>query len=253
MNKVATYSLIGAGALALFSAAYIGFAKMHGAPMHELPVFGALFPAPEKPAESEAPVGDEHASAATEPAPPEHTEAPKPAPAAQLREQKADLFSMFQLQSPYSADELRALVDGLKTKNQEAERRLAEMTAKEELVRDRLETIAEREKSLERIKTELDQKERELTAREEEVKSEEQKKSDSEEKSAKALGALFGEGEVEVLAPRLASYGAKEAARILVTLDPERAKELLDALPQARWREFAEAYTKLVAARKTGH
>jgi predicted RNase H-like nuclease (RuvC/YqgF family) len=172
---------------------------------------------------------------------------------AEPREQKADLFSIFQLESPYSADELRALVDGLKAKNQDAERRLAELTAKEELIRDRLDTIAEREKALERIKTELDQKERELVAREDEVKSEEQKKTDSEEKSAKALGALFGDGDVEVLAPRLASYGSKEAARILVTLDPERAKELLDALPQARWREFAEAYTRLVADRKTGH
>jgi hypothetical protein len=235
---------------------------MNGAPMHELAVFGSLFPAPEKSAETDAHAGDEH-SAASEPAPVESaedeqatgehaTQAPKPPPA-HPREQKADLFSMVQLESPYSAEELRALVDGLKSKNHEAERRLAEMTAKDELIRDRLDTIAEREKTLERIRTELDQKERELAAREQEVKSEEQKKSDAEEKSAKALGALFGEGEVEVLAPRLASYGPKEAARILVTLEPERAKELLDALPQARWREFAEAYTKLVADRKTGH
>ena len=55
MKPAVQYSLIGVGALALFSGAYIGFAMVKGAPMHELPVFGALFPAAPEEAKS-----DEH-------------------------------------------------------------------------------------------------------------------------------------------------------------------------------------------------
>ena len=52
------------------------------------------------------------------------------------------------------------------------------------------------------------------------------------------------EGETEVLIQRLAGFSPEESAKILIRLTPARAKELLDALPNARWREFAEAYAR---------
>ncbi|MBI5432641.1 MAG: hypothetical protein HZA52_07415 [Planctomycetes bacterium] len=275
MNKVATLSLAGAGGLLLFSVAYIGFAKMNHVPLHTLPVFGSLFPKP--PAETdehgEPKAGDEHASAsgdehATETpndehgevatadphATPEHSAETKGHAAtkgASHGESKADLLGMFQFESPYSADELRELVETVERKNKELDRRMAELSTKEELVDDRLEAIEDRQKALDAMKTELEELQAELAARAEEVQRDGQKKSDEEQKTVKALGALFEEGEADALASRLIGYGPKEASKILATLSPERAKELLDALPQAKWREFAEAYTKTVAALKT--
>lgn len=270
MNKVATMSLAGAGGLFLFSVAYIGFAKMNGVPMHTLPVFGSLFPAP--PAE-EGEHGEEHASengehaaegaTGTEAADPhgevasgaEHGSKPAPtgthAPtkSSKSHEATADLLGAFKFDSPYTSDELRELVETLEKKNTELDRRMAELATKEELADDRLEAIEDRQKALDAMKTELEELQAELAARAEELQDETEKKTEVEQKSIKALGAMFEDGELDALASRLTTYGPKEAAKILVTLTPERAKELLDALPQAKWREFAEAYTKALAAK----
>jgi flagellar motility protein MotE (MotC chaperone) len=277
MNKVATISLASAGGLLLFSVAYIGFAKLNGVPMHTLPVFGSLFPAPP---ESEASEDEAHASGTAEG---EHGEKPaetnpeghgeevatnehgeKPIASAteshgashgsespRREEAKADVLGMFQFESPYTADELRELVSTLERRNKELDRRLAELANKEELADDRLEAIEDRQKALDTMKAELEELQAELAARAEELERDGQKKSDDEQKSVRALGALFEDGEPDALASRLVGYGPKEAAKILATLQPDRAKELLDALPQAKWREFAEAYTKTVAAQKT--
>lgn len=258
MNKVASISLAGAGGLMLFSVAYLGFAKMNHVPMHTLPVFGSLFPAPP---ESEGEHGksevaehgdqaptEEHGSEPTTPTKPVdegHAATPKHG------ETKADLLGVFQFEAPYSADELRELVATLERKNAELDRRMAQLASKEELVDDRLETIEERQKALDKMKAELEELQSELAARAEELDRDGEKKADEDKKSAKALGSLFVDGEVDALATRLVGYGPREAAKILATLEPDRAKELLDAIPQAKWREFAEAYTKTLAASKT--
>ena len=56
------------------------------------------------------------------------------------------------------------------------------------------------------------------------------------------------DGETELLVKRLAGFTPEEGAEILVRLDPVRAKELLDALPPANWRDFAEAYARATSA-----
>jgi hypothetical protein len=56
------------------------------------------------------------------------------------------------------------------------------------------------------------------------------------------MGPFFAEGDISDLAKRLVGYEAPAAAKILAKLSPERARELLDALPTAKWREYAEAY-----------
>ena len=73
MNKVATISLSAIGLSALFAVAFIGFAKVNGAPLHTLPVIGSLFPeeagehgtdehgtAPETAHGETSPAGDPH-------------------------------------------------------------------------------------------------------------------------------------------------------------------------------------------------
>jgi hypothetical protein len=264
MNKVAAISLASAGGLMLFSVAYLGFAKMNHVPMHTLPVFGSLFPAPPDGEDEHGPssvaehgdepyadpnVSDGHdAEATSHDAPPSEKHAPAPS---KHGEAKADLLGMFQFESPYTAEEMRELVETLERKNAELDRRMAQLATKEELVDDRLETIEERQKALDAMKAELEELQSELAARAEELDREGETKADEEKKSVKALGALFEDGEVDALATRLVGYGPREAAKILATLEPDRAKELLDAIPQAKWREFAEAYTKTAAAQKT--
>lgn len=260
MNKVAKMSLAGAGALFLFSVAYVGFASMNGVPMHTLPVFGSLFPAPPSSEHAQ----DAHGAAASADVPEaDHGEVAREtgqtdggasetgeSHARSSRATQADLLGAFQFDSPYEADELRDLVATLERKNAELDRRLAELATKEELVDDRLEAIEDRQKALDTMKAELEELQAELAARAEELQEGAEQKADVERRSVQALGALFEDGEVDALASRLVSYGPKEAAKILATLTPDRAKELLDALPQPKWREFAEAYTKTVAAQK---
>jgi hypothetical protein len=61
------------------------------------------------------------------------------------------------------------------------------------------------------------------------------------------VARLFEVGDAEELRDRLLAYSATEAARILSNLDGERAAELLNALPDDKWKEYVDAFSSYSA------
>jgi len=265
MNKIAILSLSTLGSAALFAVSFLGFAKLNGVPLNELPLVGGAFPAlpedqsparldPVRPvapgpgpaAEPELPEADkpaeDHAAAAQHEAPAHGPAAAKPV------EANAGIFDLIDVDGLYTQDELRALGDSLRAKNREAEQRNAELNRHEELLADRLAALDERRRTLDDFAKQLDGRERELAAREAEAKnSAGADGSGAGIASPSDLAEFFVDGELDVLSKRLASFTPEESAKILVRLEPARAKELLEALPTASWRAFAEAYALAMA------
>ncbi len=267
MNKITILSVSALGATALLGVSFLGFAKLNGVPMHSLPLVGGMFPetqdaehpketteAPppvdeqKKPATPsaaitpDAPVGDDHAPEDA------HATAQKtPAtPTVRQREARAGMFEMIGADGLYSQEELRTLGDSLRTKIREVDQRGEELDRREDLISDRLTSLDERRRTLDEFAKQLDLREREAKAREAELNRDQTTNGGAaaNKTPAGALSAFFSEGEVEVLVTRLAGFTPDETAQILVKLQPARAKELLDALPTARWRECAEAYAR---------
>ena len=242
MNTVVKASLLGAGGILLFGGAFVGFAKARGADMHALPLIGAMFSAPpqSEPIADAPPAAEPHA-ATTAPNAPAHE-------ATQVRTARAGLLDVFSLDAPFQKSELEQLVESLKQSQHESLERLDAIAAREKVLDEREKGLDERQQTLEKLKQQLEAKAREQSALD----------ASTEDPAARAAriqetwvtrGSLFAEGETDRLVERLQSFSAADAAHILVTLDPARARELLDALPPAKWREYAEAYSMLMAAK----
>lgn len=275
MNKIALLSASAVGGLALFGVAFLGFAKLNGVPLHSLPAIGGMFPKVEEdhgethaaapdvasaagaghattPTSEKAHDSEPHANASdaqaagSKPAPEVH--APPPAQVHDLRPQeaRAGVFDLLDVDGLYTQEELKTLADSLRAKNREAENRLHEIESREEMLADRLTALDERRRTLDEFARQLDARERELSAREAEARRDGQ--TTGADGAPADMSGFFGDGDTEVLAQRLAGFSPEEAGAILVKLAPARARELLDALPAARWRDFAEAYARLQTA-----
>ncbi len=231
MNKVVKLVAIGLGANALFAVAFVGSALMRGAAFHEIPVIGKLAQAPEA-----TPAGP----AEELPAPGE-LQPEKPFPP--RRAAQAGVFDVFRLQSPYSNRELAKLVDELKGKILEADLRLADLEEQEEHLAERQEVLDEQFRTLQRMRTDLEEFEAELEARSAEIARDEASAAQRGQERWSTLAGLFAEGDPEELSTRLQDYAPGDAARILHALPEERARQLLAALPEAQWKDYAEAYS----------
>jgi len=252
MNPFVKSSLLSLGGVVLFAGAFVGFAKLRGAEWHEIAVIGAFFPKPPEgepdPSLAEADHESGHEPGATAEVPPvarEHEPARKPPP--EVRSARLSLLDAFSLESPYTSSQLQALADSLEAKNREAEQRLAAIAEQEQLIADRMEALNEHQGALQELRAKLERMQEELRVRSEELEKDSSLRETREAEEWRARGKLFEEGEAEQLAKRLLAYAADDAAKILVTLEPERARELLDALPEAQWQAYAEAYSEATA------
>jgi flagellar motility protein MotE (MotC chaperone) len=232
MNKNVKFALWGVGGLVGFALAYIVFALVLGAQPHQIPVVGAMFPAPPEAAQ-EAP------TVATS------TPTNESAPRENERRQNASLLDVFQVNSPYSQAELEALVGELKHKGKELDQRIGDVAAREKRADERAEFLDEQYAELQRLRAGLEQWQDELERRDGEVSAGERARAEREDASWAKLAKIFGEGEVGELGKRLAEYSPGDAAKILHAMKPARAKELLDAVGADRWREYADAYRLL--------
>ena len=229
MNKNVKYALWGGGGLVGFALAYIVFALVLGAQPHQIPVVGAMFPAPpEAPKETPQVAVQEPA---TEPTPRESTQ-----------RQNASLLDVFQVNSPYSQEELETLVGELKHKGKELDQRINDVAAREKRADERAEFLDEQYAELQRLRAGLEEWQDELERRSGEVEVGERARAEREDASWAKLAKIFSEGEVGELGKRLAEYSPGDAAKILHSMKPARAKELLDAVGADRWREYADAY-----------
>lgn len=237
MKKVVKPLLLALGALVLFGGAFVGFARLRGAGLHELPVLGGLFPAP--PAPTEEPRDD----VAAEPAP-----APTPQPAPRRDEARAaqvaglGLLDVFRIESPLSAAELQALARRLERSSAELERRLAELDEREARQAERSLLLDEQLAGLQQLRGGLEAWELELSEREARLTTAEAEREAGEAHSWQRMAKLFEKGDAEVLARKLEAYTPQEAARLLQHLKPDRARALLEALTGEAWKSYWDAY-----------
>lgn len=229
MKKGAKIALIAGGCLLGFTCAYVAFALVLGVQPHEIPLVGKVFPAPPD-AKDET----------VEPTTPDMPLAVAPTPVQQ--QASIGLLDVFQIESPYTSRELEQLVGDLKRKSKELDQRLLELSERERRSMERTEFLDEQYAELQRLRTGLEQWETELDQRQVEVHRDERAQVERENESWAKLGKLFSEGEASEQGKRLASYTPEQAARILQTIKPARAKELLDNVGADKWKEFADAY-----------
>ncbi len=225
MNKGLKTGLIAGGGLLGFTFAYVAFALVLGVQPHDIPLVGKAFPAPAEP-KQETQVAS----------------APAPEPVLEVRTASLGLLDVFQIESPYSSKELEQLVGDLKRKSKEYDERLAELGERERRSAERAEFLDEQYAQLQRLRTGLEEWENELQQRQVEVQRDERARAEREAESWAKLGKLFSEGDAAEQGKRLAAYTPEEAARVLQSMKPARAKELLDNVGADKWKEFADAY-----------
>jgi uncharacterized protein YukE len=213
---------------------------MMGAPPHAIPVVGALFPAPAASSEETSNTKSLVASETSSGTPVEAR--------TERRAASAGLMDVFQIQSPYSSSELETLAAELKRKNADLDARLADVAGREKSVSARAEQLDEHYAELQRLQRALEEREKTLALRESSVTDTDRARFEREQQGWVRLGKLFADGDAAELGTRLAEYAPGDAARILHSLKPARAKELLENVGAAKWREYADAYRMLEPA-----
>jgi hypothetical protein len=227
MKKGLKIGLIAGGGLLAFAFAYVTFALVLGVQPHEIPLVGKAFPAPAEPEKEKTPTAPAAEPSETKPA---------------VQTASVGLLDVFQVESPYSPKELETLVADLKRKSKEFDQRMLELGERERRAAERSEFLDEQYAQLQRLRTGLEEWENELEQRQAEVQRNEKARAEREEESWAKLGKLFTEGDAADQGKKLAAYTPEQAARILVSMKPARAKELLDNVGADKWKEFADAY-----------
>lgn len=226
-------TLTALGGSVLFGGSLVSFALLRGAAPQELPLLGGLLDRAAQP-EAEARRADAQA----------REENLAPAPPRSTRRASLGVFDVFELDSPLTSAELTVLADELKAKRVEADRLLETLREREAHVQERLRTLDEQHATLQRIRTQLESWEAELAARDAELDRDESARAAREAERWGTLAELFADGDPEELSTRLLEYEPEDAARVLAALGAERARALLAALPEARWKDYAEAYSR---------
>lgn len=233
MTKGIELLVMGLGGLSLFVVAFLGFAAMSGSPLSEVAVIGPLL------------ADDEEEGVAEDLSEVPEDELPR-ASEKQVIEANVGILNAYTLDSPMNADELQSLAVELKKTKLSYEERLRMLDERELSISEREDDLTHQFEVLEELRAELDRLESDLALRLQEVESEEEKVSTGEQARFKEIAKLFAEGEPKKLKDRFLMYEAPEAAQILRQLPPDRATELLNALPADKWKAYVEAYSALV-------
>lgn len=230
MNKILQLVGIGFCALLLFGGAFIGFAKLSGAPMHTLPVLGGFFEAPaEDPAlaASGALIDREVAKRSVD----------------EEVQVGASVLGAFVLPSPYTSEQIKDLEMLLKSKLREAQLELDRMSLRHLELDEREAALQDRWGELQELRNTLERFEGDLNQRSAEIERDESARSEKEVAALQDLAKVFEEGEPEELVNKLQAYGEEDAAKLMAQMDVERVAELLRAMDEENYVRFSKAYT----------
>ncbi len=231
MNKATILAYI-LGGTALFCGAFLSFAVLSGQPLHRVAGLSMLVPPQEDalPARSPEPRAD----------------APKPRRTPEeLVQSHASVLGIFQVPAPFSNSRLRELTEEL----QGELRRVRDVTAKqrerEQALTEREQAVSERFEQLARLRAELDALDTDLRLREQETARDQEVQTQRERESWRRVARGFQDGDATELAQRLTMFEPAEAALVLRELSDERSAALLQALPQAVYRDFVDAFRRV--------
>lgn len=230
MNKILQFVGIGFVALLLFGGAFIGFAKLSGAPMHTLPIAGAFFDAPD----DAGLIAELHAS--------DDRDAMKRTAEAEVQV-GASVLGAFVLPSPYNSEQIKELEMLLKSKLREAQLELDRISMRRLELDERETALQDRWTELQELRNTLERFEGDLNQRSAEIERDESARSEKEIAALQDLAKVFEEGEPEELVTKLQAYGEKDAAKLMAQMDVERVAELLRAMDEENYVRFSKAYT----------
>lgn len=230
MNKILQYAGLAFVALLFFGGAFMGFAKLSGAPMHTLPIIGSFFEAPQ-----------ESAVASHDQNP---TERAKQAGSVdEVVNNGASVLGAFVLQSPFTSEQLKDLEMQLKSKLREVQLELDRVRLHSIEIDERETAMQDRWSELQELRNTLEKFEGDLNQRAAEIARDEAAQTEKEASALQDLAKVFEEGEPEELILKLKAYGEEDAAKLLNQMDVERAAELLRAMQPEDYVRFSRAYT----------
>ena len=230
MNKIITYAGMAFFALLLFGGAFVGFAKMSGAPMHSLPLVGGLF-AEEATEDDSAPVAENGDRQLAKRSVQEEISV------------GASVLGAFVLPAPYTADQLKDLEMQLKSKLREVQLDLDRLRLRNNALDEREMALQDRWSELQDLRNTLERFEGDLNQRSSEIERDEAARSEKEIAALQNLAKVFEEGDAADLIDKLTAYGEMEAAKLLVQMGVDRAAELLRAMDPETSTKFSRAYT----------
>lgn len=245
MKPILTYALFGVGGLALFGGAFVVSSALSGTPLYEVAMLKNFVHKPEEKdattpehgVTTEEPIAQAHDDESV------HVDAAKPTKRdLQAVEANIGVLGSFLLPSPMSATELGELQGQLRHMVDEARGRLARIEEREKKLDEWEKSLEARFTEITEMRQLLEKHELELSMREDEAKRDEAAKNERETQSWKELAKFFEEGDPGDLAKRLAQFEPKDAVRILLALDDERASALVNALPPEKYHTYLEAY-----------
>ena len=245
MKPAVKYGMMGGGALVLLFGSFVVFAALSGQPLSKVALLKHFVSAPadgeKKPAAPEATKPQPEAAAQAE-KPASHEGAKSSGAELKAVEHTASVLSVFSLPSPFSSDELTDLQHELRSASQGAKSRLSKIEQRERDLDDRERDLDQRQQELAELRKKLADKESELRMLSEEVARDSAARNARDAASWKEISKFFEEGDAADLAKKLVQFEPREAARILRSLDDERASSIVNALPTDKYHEYLEAY-----------
>jgi len=230
MNRVIEIVAMVLGGLSIFAVCFLGFSSLSGVPLSEIPGIGGLFPEPQ-----------------------EQPPAYEPAGPSRPRESKSDLqliqsglgtLSAWSLPAPYTAEELRSLVDELKAKLLVLDHREGELEEREENLELELETLRERFTALEQLRAELEQYESELDLREDELEAKEVVRDERNRAKWQSMAPVLSSLDPNEAARKIIRYAPEDAAEILHAMADAAASSILTSIPDESFRDYLDAYSE---------
>ncbi len=234
MNRAIEIVVMALGGLSIFAVCFAGFSSLSGVPLSEVPGIGSLFPEPEEtPSEARN----------TEPPPKRRSDT-------EVIQTSLGSLGAWSLPAPYTARELRSLVDELKAKLLVLDRRERELERRQEDHEMEVETLQDRFASLEQLRTDLEQYESELNLREDEVTAMEGNQTERNLAKWRDVSTVLALLPAEEAAAKIVQYPPDDAAEILRAMTDTAAGSILTSIPDENFREYLDAYSEKNGAQK---
>lgn len=237
MNRIIEIVAMVLGGLSIFAVCFLGFSSLAGVPLHDIPGVGSLFPAPEE--------IEETAQEDSEPSEPtRHKDK------TELIQSGLGSLGAWSMPAPYTAQELRSLVDELKSKLLVLDRREKNLVEREQNLELELETLRERFSALEQLRAELEQYESELDLREDEIQAQEGAQDERNRAKWESVAPVLASLSPEEAAKKIVRYSPENAAEILHAMTDTAASAILTSIPDENFRDYLDAYSEKSSVRK---
>ncbi len=223
MNNLLKYVAYGIGGLSLLIGSFVTFSVLTGTPMHEMKAVGGIFP---ESVTAEEVVSDNNQLPIPEEERSQDVRSPR-----QVYDTASTPLGAFALQDPFSAEELRNLEERLQRKLDAVAMRARELDQRERELDEERQHVQDLYVEITELRTSLLNQSAENEAASDEVGRDVEVLAEQKAKVYKQMASIFEETEAAEAAAMLTdNYAPKEAAKVLVHLEPERVRELMGAI-----------------------